>query len=326
MTWGAVGGAAISTIGGSLLGGGSKAAERAAKDSAAKAQYAQEQARRQAQAALSPYQEAGAGASRKLSELLGTADPIGYAPRPQLQDFEEQLRDEHFKWAGTDYNRNSNVAGQTVRAKEMYNKALKEWEEGKAKYQKANPNSMGSGDLLKAFSNEDFVKDPGYEFRMAEGEKGINRSLAARGGFNSGAALKALDRYNQDYASNEFTNAYNRDAANKARTFSFLSGTAGQGLQAAGAQVGANQNAANNNSNIQQGLGNNLSNMYQQADTNQSNLFQSAVGNGLYIWERNNKPVTGTSATPTYGSGASNNSGYGISLAGSKPWYVPGEA
>lgn len=43
---------------------------------------------------------------------------------------------------------------------------------------------------------------------MAEGNKAIERSAAARGGLNSGATLKALSRYNQDSASNEYTNAY----------------------------------------------------------------------------------------------------------------------
>jgi len=35
----------------------------------------------------------------------------------------------------------------------------------------------------------DWQKDPGYDFRMQEGEKAINRAAAARGGFNSGGTL-----------------------------------------------------------------------------------------------------------------------------------------
>lgn len=55
-----------------------------------------------------------------------------------------------------------------------------------------------------------FQKDPGYQFRLDEGNKGINAAMAARGMGNSGAALKSLSRYGQDYASNEYQNAYNR--------------------------------------------------------------------------------------------------------------------
>jgi hypothetical protein len=318
MTWGAVGSTALSVVGGSLLGGGSKAAERAAKDAAARAQFAQDQARRQAQSAVKPYQDLGSNASRELARMLGVADPEGYAKRPELQDFEDELRNIHFKITGKDYGRNSNVAGQAVAAKAMYEKALKEWEAGKADYIKNNPGSQGDGELLRAFSNEDFVKDPGYEFRQEDGEKGIQRQLSKMGGFNSGAALKAIARYNQDYASNEFTNAYNRDAANKARTFSFLSGSAGQGLQAAGAGIGANTNAANNNSNIQQNLGGTLANMYQQNADNQSNMFQSAIANGLYAWERN-RPVTGNSTVPS-GGYSGGTPPYVAST--SKPWYL----
>lgn len=52
--------------------------------------------------------------------------------------------------------------------------------------------------------------DPGYGFRLSEGQKALERSAAARGGLLSGAAGKALTRYGQDFASNEFQNAFNR--------------------------------------------------------------------------------------------------------------------
>lgn len=89
------------------------------------------------------------------------------------------------------------------------------------------------GSLLRNFSLADFQKDPGYEFRLAEGEKGINRSMAGRGSFDSGAALKALQRFGQDYASNEFGNAYNRFENNKTGTYNKLAGLSGSGQQAA---------------------------------------------------------------------------------------------
>lgn len=52
--------------------------------------------------------------------------------------------------------------------------------------------------------------DPGYAFRLGEGNKAIDRAAAARGMYDSGPTLKALTRYGQDFASGEFTNAYNR--------------------------------------------------------------------------------------------------------------------
>lgn len=65
--------------------------------------------------------------------------------------------------------------------------------------------------------------DPGYAFRLGEGQKALERSAAARGGLLSGATGKALTRFGQDYGSQEYTNAYNR-----------LAGIAGLGPSAAG--------------------------------------------------------------------------------------------
>jgi len=49
-----------------------------------------------------------------------------------------------------------------------------------------------------------FYNSPGYDFRKREGERSITASRAASGQLGSGDTLKALTRYGQDYASNEF--------------------------------------------------------------------------------------------------------------------------
>ena len=56
----------------------------------------------------------------------------------------------------------------------------------------------------------DESNDPGYAFRLAQGNEAIQRAAAASGGAFSGGTLKALSRYGQDYASNEYQNVYNR--------------------------------------------------------------------------------------------------------------------
>lgn len=55
-----------------------------------------------------------------------------------------------------------------------------------------------------------FQQDPGYQFRLDEGNKAINAAMAARGNAGGGAALKELTRYGQGFASNEYQNAWNR--------------------------------------------------------------------------------------------------------------------
>ncbi len=52
--------------------------------------------------------------------------------------------------------------------------------------------------------------DPGYGFRLGEGMKALERMQSARGNMLSGGAMKAGQRYAQDYASGEYGNAYNR--------------------------------------------------------------------------------------------------------------------
>ena len=84
--------------------------------------------------------------------------------------------------------------------------------------------------------------DPGYQFRLSEGLKALDRQAAARGGLISGAALKAAQRYGQDVASQEFGNAYNR-----------LASMANVGPQAAGVMSNLGQTYATNVGNL--GLG-----------------------------------------------------------------------
>ncbi len=72
-----------------------------------------------------------------------------------------------------------------------------------------------------------FFKSPGYEFRLGEGVKAVERSAAARGSLQSGATMKAIQRYGEGLASQEY-----------GRYIESLSGLAGMGLGAAG-QTGA---------------------------------------------------------------------------------------
>ncbi len=67
------------------------------------------------------------------------------------------------------------------------------------------------GDMLQP--GYDYTTSPGYEFRRAEGQRGVENSAAARGLLQSGGTLKGIDRYNQDYAANDFKDAFNRAAS-----------------------------------------------------------------------------------------------------------------
>jgi len=51
---------------------------------------------------------------------------------------------------------------------------------------------------------------PGYQERLAEGIRARDMSASASGRLGGGGYLKELERYAQDYASNEFGNTYNQ--------------------------------------------------------------------------------------------------------------------
>lgn len=60
------------------------------------------------------------------------------------------------------------------------------------------------------FGMAQFQQDPGYGFRLAEGQKALEAQAAMRGGLISGNALRAASRYGQEMGSQEYTNAFNR--------------------------------------------------------------------------------------------------------------------
>jgi hypothetical protein len=52
--------------------------------------------------------------------------------------------------------------------------------------------------------------DPGYQFRLQQGQNAIQNSAAASGGLLSTGTAKTLNDYAQGQASNEYSNVYNR--------------------------------------------------------------------------------------------------------------------
>ena len=88
------------------------------------------------------------------------------------------------------------------------------------------------------FGADQFTADPGYGFRLAEGQKALDRQAAARGGLISGGALKAAQRYGQEMGSQEYTNAFNRYQTERQARLNPLQSLAGVGQTAVG-QLGA---------------------------------------------------------------------------------------
>lgn len=98
-----------------------------------------------------------------------------------------------------------------------------------------------------------FQASPDYNFRLQQGLEGVTQNRAVNGMLQSGSALKGLNDYAQNTASNEFGNWWNRQ-----------SGLAGVGQAANTANQNAGQNAANGISNALGVNAQNLASSYQQ--------------------------------------------------------------
>lgn len=96
----------------------------------------------------------------------------------------------------------------------------------------------GYGTLLKDFTRGDFETDPGYQFRLEEGEKAINRAAAAAGRYDSPRTIKELLTYNSGIASDEYGRAFDRFNVGGTNKFNRLAMLAGIGQTAAN-QTGA---------------------------------------------------------------------------------------
>lgn len=133
------------------------------------------------------------------------------------------------------------------------------------------------------FGMDQFQQDPGYAFRLSEGQKALERSAAARAGLQSGSALKAAARFGQDYGSQEYTNAFNRYQTERAARLQPLQSLAGVG-QTTAAQLGQSgqQMAGNVGELMTSGAAARASGYVGGA-----NALSSALGQGLSYYQGN---------------------------------------
>lgn len=129
------------------------------------------------------------------------------------------------------------------------------------------------------FTGANLQNEPGYQFALNEGMKGVTNSAAARGGLLSGAALKAASQYNNDYASTKYNDAFNRDATNKNR----LASIAGIGQTASNVNTSSGLNTAAGVAQNQLGAGNARASGYVAT----GNALTNGIGQGLNWYTQN---------------------------------------
>jgi len=150
-------------------------------------------------------------------------------------------------------------------------------------------------------------QDAGYQFRLGEGNKSIERAARASGGFGGGSNLKDFARFSQGLASSESQNIVNR-----------LMGLAGIGSAAGRAEAGLGTGltqsiAANRGSqaNLAASTGTNLGGLTQQGSFGQANAligagtqannFQMQAANANAAGLRGIGDAIGTGALAYYG-------------------------
>lgn len=105
-------------------------------------------------------------------------------------------------------------------------------------------NKLEAASEYTPFGMDQFTADPGYAFRLSEGQKALDRQAAARGGLISGSALKAASRYGQEMGSQEYMNAFNRYQTERTARLGPLQSLAGVGQTSVNQLAAAGQNYA----------------------------------------------------------------------------------
>jgi hypothetical protein len=160
----------------------------------------------------------------------------------------------------------ASAAGQ---AAELQKSQYEQTREDQAPYRQAGYNALAemqrtAGNVPGAFKfgAGDYQADPGYAFRLSEGQKALDRSAAARGGLISGGALRAAQRYGQEMGSQEFGNAYNRaltgyntGVASENQLYNRQAALSGIGQTATNLVGQAGQNYATSAGNLMTGAG-----------------------------------------------------------------------
>jgi len=243
MPW-IVGGA---ILGGSLLGG--LASNKAGKAQAAAAEQASAEQRRQydiSRADATPWRDAGKLSLGRLMELMGLGPQAGAGAMaaPTRAQYTTTTPGTPGRYvspaAGMSALFQGGVGGSTSFDQAGFDRAQAAYQN-----QQSQGPSSDYGMLMRQFTGQDLQNEPGYQFGLSEGEKGINRATAARGGYDSGSTLKSLLKYNQDYAGTKYDQAFNRDQIYKNQVYNQLAGISGTGQTATAQTAALGANTAN---------------------------------------------------------------------------------
>lgn len=271
-------GSAISA-GGSILGGimGGNAAGDAARMQSESAKYASDVMRQQANKAANmamPYTNLGKSSAARLSMLLGLGDngmDMRVLPNGSTV-YDEALKQwqASHSFAPIDVNEPARYAQGVREVQDMVRQQY-----GLSAPQESNPEA---GSLTRKFTQADLEADPVYQnglkFGLDQGTGAINARAIANGGYDSGATLKALTRFGNDYGTTKAEGSYNRFTGDQNNTYNKLMGTTTLGANAS-AGVGNQAVALGQN---QAGLATDIGNAQAAGIVGGANAMSNAFG------------------------------------------------
>lgn len=291
MTWGMVAVAGATLVAGAVNSNATSKAASGAQNAAKDANSLQWNMFQQNQNNQRPWIQTGQSALGALSSGMGLNGAGNFNAQQFMQD---RMSDQNAPWA----------QGASYSPQDAYNYFLQTngdpTSAANSKY--FDQSGAGFGSLSKDFSMADYQSDPGYQFRLDQGQKALERAGAAKGMTLSGAQAKGLTDYNSGMASQEYGNAYNRFMQNRTTKFGELSNLAGLGQSSVG-QIGqAGMNTAGTMGNNTMGAATVSAN----AGLSNASNWTNALNNGVNTWQQYNAMNNGTGTTnqaPTGGTG-----------------------
>ena len=262
--------AAVGAVGSAVIS--SKGASNAAKATQAasdKASDTQTQIYNQNALTLAPWQQSGLRANSAINPMLGLNAEQQQLPQMNGgQGYPTQQPNEAMTY-GQDYGYSPNqISGQYGMG---YGTA------GGYLPQQFSPTAQSGGQGMTTQGAQNafgqYIKNSDYGFQFGQGSNALNSGYAGAGTLQSGAAMKAMEKFRQDLQSgyrNEYMNALGNQQA--------------VGFSAASAQAGVGQNYANSIGNIAMQNGANQANASLVKSANTSNAIGSVanIAGNLY--------------------------------------------
>lgn len=299
-------------VGGSIASSGARSAARTQTASADKATELQKYMYDQTRTDAAPWRSTGVAGLNQLSMLLGLSpDAMSSLPPATLDALRAELLPQ-FTSAGTpaipDTWQDATITGMQGGSPAIpgavdeagLQAAIQARMVPQGNALADNSQNPLFGSLMKPFTGANLESEPGYQFGLNQGVQAQDRSASARGSLYSGAQMKALTRFGNDYASTKYNDAFNRDQATKNQLFNMLSGVSGTGQVANNQINSAGQSYANQAGANMIGAGNARA----AGGMASSNAWQNALNQGLSAWGRNTNQMQIPSMNQTlYGGG-----------------------